>query len=102
MAIAFEPKEIQQLHPARIRKIEGRGWWLWLYVVLVTLALTIGLGSFAIVGITEPKDSPYWVELREWVRGLAALVLLFDIYSIYQHLQLQRIRKQLAKQNELF
>jgi PAS domain S-box-containing protein len=102
MAIAFEPKEIQELHPARIRKIEGRGWWLWLYVVLVTLALTIGLGSFAIVGITEPKDSPYWVELREWVRGLAALVLLFDIYSIYQHLQLQRIRKQLAKQNELF
>lgn len=26
-------------------------------------------------------------DLREWVRGLAALVLLFDFYTIYQHLQ---------------
>ena len=102
MAIAIEPENRRHFHPSQIKKIEGRGWWLWLYVVLVTVALTIGLGSFAIVGITEPKDSPYWLELREWVRGLAALVLLFDLYSIYQHLQLQRIRKQLAKQNALF
>jgi len=33
---------------------------------------------------------------------LAALVLLFDIYTVYQHLQLQRIRRELAERDELF
>ena len=36
------------------------------------------------------------------MRGLAALVLLFDLYAIYQHLQLQRIRRQLAERDQLF
>ena len=87
---------------ARIHQMEGRDWWLWVYVVLVTLALTVGLGSFAFIGIDQPKDGVYWKDLREWVRGLAALVLLFDIYSFYQHLQLFRIRRLLAEQNHLF
>src|SRR4029077_17851613 len=33
---------------------------------------------------------------------LAALVLLFDAYTIYQQLQLQRIRRQLAERDRLF
>ena len=36
------------------------------------------------------------------MRGLAALVLLFDLYAIYQHLQLQRMRRQLAERDQLF
>jgi PAS domain S-box-containing protein len=48
------------------------------------------------------KDAQYWFDLREWVRGLAALVLLFDFYTIYQHLQLHRIRRQLAERDQLF
>jgi PAS domain S-box-containing protein len=36
------------------------------------------------------------------VRGLAALVLLFDVYAVYQHLQLQRMRRQLAERDRLF
>src|SRR5208282_4713980 len=47
-------------------------------------------------------DASYWFDLREWVRGLAALVLLFDFYSVYQYLQLQRIRRQLAERDQLF
>lgn len=87
---------------ARIQQIEGRDWWLWIYVVLVTLALTIGLASFAVIGRNAPRESFYWTSLRDWIRGLAALVLLFDIYSVYQHLQLYRIRRLLAEQNHLF
>jgi len=87
---------------ARIHQIEGRDWWLWVYVVLVTVALTAGLGSFAVMGIRDTAGSVYWTTLRDWIRGLAALVLLFDIYSIYQHLQLYRIRQLLAEQNHLF
>ena len=47
-------------------------------------------------------DASYWFDLREWVRGLAALVLLFDFYTVYQHLQLHRIRRQLAERDQLF
>ena len=36
------------------------------------------------------------------MRGLAAFVLLFDIYTIYQHLQLQRVRRRLAERDQLF
>jgi len=39
--------------------------------------------------------------LREWVRGLAALVVLFDVYAIWQHLQLQSVRRQLQEQQAL-
>jgi len=44
----------------------------------------------------------YWTDLKEWVRGLAGFVLLFDIYTLYQHLQLQRVRRRLAERDELF
>ena len=35
-------------------------------------------------------------------RALAAFVLLFNIYTLYQHLQLQRVRRQLAERDHLF
>lgn len=41
-------------------------------------------------------------DLKERVRALAGLVLLFDIYTVYQHFRLHRLRKQLAERNELF
>jgi PAS domain S-box-containing protein len=47
-------------------------------------------------------EGTYWTNLKEWVRGLACVVLLFDIYTLYQHLQLQRIRRELAERDQLF
>ena len=84
----------------RFHQIEGREWWLWGFAVTVTVALTAG-----IVFLTFSEDhatTQYWSDLSGWVRGLAALVLLFDIYTMYQHLQLQRIRRQLSERDELF
>ena len=48
------------------------------------------------------NDRLYTLSLKEWVRGLAALVLLFDIYTVYQHLQLQRMRYRLAERDQIF
>lgn len=81
--------------------VEWREWWLWVYVIAVTIALTAGLASFALTGTNWLQDTE-WTVLRDWVRALAALVLLFDLYSIYQQLQLYRIRRQVAEQNRLF
>jgi len=88
--------------PARMRRIEGREWWLWGFAVAVTLALTLGIISFTFPWFNADTDVSYWFDLREWVRGLAALVLLFDFYAIYQHMQLHRIRRQLAERDQLF
>src|SRR5271170_6888758 len=88
--------------PIEMRRIDGREWWLWGFAVAVTLALTLGIISFTFPWLNHETDASYWFDLREWVRGLAALVLLFDFYAVYQHLQLHRIRRQLAERDQLF
>ena len=85
-----------------LRQVEGREWWLWGSAVAVTLVLTFGVISLTLPGFRLPGDDTSSLNLKEWVRGLAALVLLFDIYTIYQQRQLQRIRRQLAEREQLF
>ena len=85
-----------------IRQLEGLEWWLWGFAIAVTLILTFGRLSLTFPGFHLPKDDFYFFTLKEWVRALAALVLLFDVYTIYQHLQLQRMRRQLADRERLF
>jgi PAS domain S-box-containing protein len=84
-----------------MRQVEAREWWLWGFAVTVTLVLTAG-----IVSLTFPENhllqNSDWFDIKEWVRGLACLVLLFDIYTVYQQLQLQRIRRELTQRNQLF
>ena len=86
----------------RSRQVEGREWWLWGFAVSVTLVLTFGILSLTFPGFHLPTDKIYVLSLREWVRGLAALVLLFDVYTLYQQLQLQRMRRKLAERDRLF
>src|SRR6202051_391292 len=86
--------------PTQMRRIEGREWWLWGFAVALTLALTLGIISLTFPWFNADADVSYWFDLREWVRGLAALVLLFDFYAIYQPMQLHRIRRQLAERDK--
>jgi PAS domain S-box-containing protein len=88
--------------PIKRHQIEGREWWLWGFAVAVTLALTLGIVSFTFPWLQRETDSSYWFDLKEWVRGLACLVLLFDFYAVYQQLQLHRMRRQLAERDQLF
>ena len=86
----------------RTRQIEGREWWLWGFAVIVTLALTAGIVFLTFFGDHSGTKFASGNDLQEWVRALAAFVLLFDLYTMYQHLQLQRVRRQLAQRNDLF
>jgi diguanylate cyclase (GGDEF)-like protein/PAS domain S-box-containing protein len=87
--------------PVRARQLEGREWWLWGFAVTVTLVLMVGIVSLTFSG-PHLLDSSEWFDLKEWVRGLACLVLLFDIYSVYQQLQLHRMRRELDDGTQLF
>jgi PAS domain S-box-containing protein len=86
----------------RSHQIEGREWRLWAFAVTVTVALTAGIVFLTFSEDQAGAAAQYWSDPKGWVRGLAALVLLFDIYTVYQHLQLQRIRRELADRDELF
>ena len=84
-----------------LRQVEAREWWLWGFAVTVTLVLTAGIVSLTFSG-THLLQNAEWLDLKEWVRGLACLVLLFDVYTVYQQGQLQRIRRELTQRNQLF
>src|SRR5712692_5097920 len=81
-------------------QVERRQWWLWASAIVVTLLLTAGMASFS--DLFEQSDPNFSFYLRQSVRGLVALVFLFDIYTIYQQLQIQRIRRQLSEREELY
>jgi two-component system, cell cycle sensor histidine kinase and response regulator CckA len=81
---------------ANIGRIERREWFLWTAAVLVTLLLTVGLASFLL------REDDVVSEFPQTVRGLIGLVLIFDIYTLYQQLQIHRMRRSLIRGEELF
>ena len=84
----------------RVRGIERRQWWLWASAFVITLLLTAGVASFSY--LYELTDPTYSFTLRESIRGLVGLVFLFNLYTIYQQLQIHRIRRQLTDQEKMF
>jgi len=85
-----------------IRQVEGREWWLWGTAVVITLVLTFGILSLALPSFEQSTGKTDSLNLKEWFRGLAALVFLFDLYIIYQQRQLHKIRRKLAEREQLF
>ncbi len=83
----------------RVRQTEKSEWWLLSTAIVVTVFLTIGLVSFALPVLREGSEN--W-ELAIAVRGLVGLVFLFDVYVVYQQLQIQRMRRRLLEGQELF
>ena len=82
------------------RRAEYREWALWLTATLVTLLLTIGLISFVLPELAGNDGAGS--SLPQVARGLIGLVLVFDIYSIYQQRQIHQMRQQLFRRDELF
>jgi two-component system, cell cycle sensor histidine kinase and response regulator CckA len=86
----------------RMRIIEHRDWWLWICAVFITLVLTGGIVSFGFPGIHLRHPELNLTPLNDTILGLVGLVLMFDMYTVYQHFQIQGVRKQLVEREELF
>ncbi len=87
---------------ANFRRIERREWWLWAAAFVITFLLTVGLASFLLPNGDLHQDLHTLTVLPQAIRGLVALIFLFDLYTIYQHLLIHRIRRQLVEREELF
>jgi diguanylate cyclase (GGDEF)-like protein len=82
-----------------MRPIERREWWLWSYAVLVTILLTIAIATFAFPALLSQAGEAYSFSIIHAVRGLVGLVLLFNVYVVYQQVQINRLRRQVTKQS---
>jgi two-component system cell cycle sensor histidine kinase/response regulator CckA len=85
-----------------LRRIERREWQLWIVAILVSLVLLFGLMAFILPGLGLEQSKFSLHLLPPVVQGLVALVLIFDIYTIFQQLQIHRMRNRLAEREELF
>jgi two-component system cell cycle sensor histidine kinase/response regulator CckA len=83
-----------------LRQVERSEWWLSWSAIVITLLLTAGIASFALPMLRHDEEAS--VRLQLAVRGLLGLVLLFDVYAIYQQVQIHRIRRRLLEREELF
>ena len=83
-----------------MRQMDRRQWWLWSYAIIVTLLLLVAVASFAFPALLSSAgaDTYYSFFLNQAVRGLVGMVLIFNVYVIYQQLQITRIRRQLTDQ----
>src|SRR5882762_8026040 len=66
-------------------QIEFREWGLLATAIIITLLLTAGIISFAVPAFHASSQHPD-LPSNQILRSLIGLVLLFDFYSIYQHL----------------
>jgi diguanylate cyclase (GGDEF)-like protein len=81
-----------------MHSMERREWWLWSYTFMVTILLMVGIASFAFPALLNDVDGAYSFFLDHAVRGLVGLVLVFNVYVVYQQLQINRIRHQVTDQ----
>lgn len=90
--------ESAQQIQATMRRVGQRQRWLWSAGVMVTLLLTLGIASFVFPGLLAQADPSYSFNLSQAVRGLIGLVLLFNVYTVYQQLQIHRVQGKLSEQ----
>jgi diguanylate cyclase (GGDEF)-like protein len=84
---------------ATMRRVDRREWWLWSSAISVTILLAMGIGSFALPALFSGPDGLDSFFLPDGaVRGLMGLVLIFNVYVIYEQLQIHRLRRELANQ----
>src|SRR5258708_3563030 len=70
-----------------LRHSERRQWSLWTTSIVITLLLTCAAASLAFALLRSEGEFFYFLTVRQAVYGLLGLLLLFDIYVIFQQQQ---------------
>jgi hypothetical protein len=89
------PKSMRDMQSG-LDRLERREWWRWSSALLIMLLLTLGVFSLSLPGFR--REALTTIQLDLAVRGLFALVVVFDIFAIYQQILISRLRRQLAGQ----
>jgi diguanylate cyclase (GGDEF)-like protein len=83
---------------ANLQKLDRRQWWMWSSASVVMILLTVCVASFEFPELLKFDPSAYAFAKGQSIRGLVGLVLVFNIYTLYQQLLINRVRAQMARQ----
>jgi hypothetical protein len=90
--------EANDRDPAKLRadlhRLDRRDWWRWAAAIVVMLLITAGVAALALPNLRRGWEEQQRLDVA--VLGLFALVLLFDIFSVYQQVEMNRMRRRLA------
>jgi hypothetical protein len=96
----LEPSRVElNLNQTQVRldQLERQEWWRWVIAFIVMFALTVGLFVLAIP-VAGGRNWIEQAELNSALRGLLALILVFDVFVVYQQMVITRLRRDLATQ----
>lgn len=82
------------------RRIDKRDWWVRGYSIFVILLLTFAVISLALPAVLTGAETFFKIKLTEAVFGLITLIVLFNIYTIYQEILIKRLRRQLLEKQD--
>ncbi|MGH9774351.1 MAG: GGDEF domain-containing protein [Candidatus Acidiferrales bacterium] len=81
----------------KLHQLERRDWWLWWAAVMVMLLLTATVVALSIPQLIHETDRFFQFNLDMAVRALVALVLIFNLYTVYQQVLIKRMRTEMAQ-----
>jgi diguanylate cyclase (GGDEF)-like protein len=82
-----------------LRQIEKRDWWAWAYSILVMFLLTFAVISFSLPALHQGLKTFFNIKVSDAVFGLIVLIIVFNVYTIYQQVLIKRLRRQLAEKH---
>jgi PAS domain S-box-containing protein len=93
-------KTLPAIQPV-LHRNEQRQYWLWATAIVITLLLTLAAASLAFTVLHAQGEVFYFLDTRQAVYALLSLVLLFNVYVVYQQVQNRGIWRLLDEQHEI-
>lgn len=78
--------------------LDRKNWWHWLNTVLVIMVLTGAIAALPIPKALSDSDLFSNLQIELAIRGLLGVVLIFNIYMLYQQYLLGQARSRLSRQ----
>jgi diguanylate cyclase (GGDEF)-like protein len=82
------------------RRIDRRDWWVRGYSIFVILLLTFAVISLTLPALLTGAETVFKIKLTEVVFGLITLIVVFNIYTLYQEILIKRLRRQLLERQD--
>ena len=84
-----------------LRLLDRKDWWHWWNTILVIMLLMGAILALSLPKMLGDQDFASQLQLDVAVRGLLGLVLIFNVYMLYQQHLLHQLRNHLSSQIEV-
>jgi diguanylate cyclase (GGDEF)-like protein len=92
-------RRTDEIHQS-LQRLDRKDSWRWWNAILVIMLLTGAIIVLSLPTLIKEDDPSFQLQLTLAVRGLLGLVMIFNLYSLYQQHLLRQLRNSLAAQIE--